>query len=185
MRVAALPRRLRPGEAAAERRHEVEEVVTDMRGLFFWRRQDVDRVHRIDARVVQPRGKHVQSPQIAPVLVRHDVVRIVHARAEELVRADERRALERHAQRDGAVAAHPAAARPEASMRSMSSGNRSRSPPIDVMSLALCIDDQAVAVEHDQICLRHVVPERVKEARRDHLGARGQFGASRESKRSR
>ena len=37
-------------------------------------------------------------------------------------------------------------------------------------------DDQLLAIEDDQVRLRHVVPERVKEARRDHLGARRQFG---------
>ena len=66
---------------------------------------DVEGVERIHARVVQPGREHLKAPQIAPVLVRHDVVRVVAARAEQLKRTDQRHAVRGDPERHGAVAA--------------------------------------------------------------------------------
>ena len=104
-RIPALPHGLRSGDAAAQRRHEVEQVVADVRRLSRRLHHDVERVERIHARVVQPGGEDLQAPQFAPVLVRHDVVRVVAARAEQLVRTDQRHAVRRDPEGDGAVAA--------------------------------------------------------------------------------
>jgi hypothetical protein len=38
------------------------------------------------------------------------------------------------------------------------------------------LDHEVSAIEEGQVRFRDVIPERVKDARRDHLGARRQFG---------
>ena len=78
--------------------------MADVRRLSRRLDHDVERVERIHARVVQPGGEHLQAAQFAPVLVRHDVVRVVAARAEQLVRTDQRHAVGRDPEGDGAVA---------------------------------------------------------------------------------
>ena len=136
---------------------------------------DVDRVERIHARVVQPGGEDLKAPQFAPVLVRHDVVRVVAARAEQLKRTDQRHAVGRDPEGDGAVAA-------------VAPAGDIGQQTIDVLGEKLAhlrvgrdvgrvrLDHELIAIEQRQVRFRDVVAERVKEARRDHLGAGRQFG---------
>ena len=183
--LASLPHRLGSCEAAAERRHEVEQVVADVRGLPFRRDDDVHRVERIDPRVVQPGREHVQPPQVAPVLVRHDVVRIVVARAEELKRADQRLALRRHAERDGPVApvGSPRDGRHEA-VDVLGHQGAKRSKRRDVARVAL--HDQPLAIEDDQVASpARSSPARGRSAMRSISAPVASSGASGGSNRSR
>ena len=87
MVLVAGARLLRVDAGAAERRAEVDQVVPDDAAPV-----SVDeRVERVDAArvvVVEPRREHAQAAQLAAVLVRVDVVRIVGPRAVVAERPD-------------------------------------------------------------------------------------------------
>ena len=66
--------------AHAERRADVLQVVLDDRAAVLGD-QRVERVRRLEVRQVRPRAEDAQRAQLAAMLVRHEVVRIVGARA--------------------------------------------------------------------------------------------------------
>ena len=105
----------------------------------------------------------------------HDVVRVVAARAEQLVRTDQRDAVRGYSERDGAVApVTPAFGSLEEAIDVL----REKRTGFGVGGHdgGVRLDDQAFALEQGQVGFRDVITERVKEARRDHLGAGRQFG---------
>jgi hypothetical protein len=169
-RIPALPHRLRAGNAAAQCRREVEQIVADVRRLSLRLDHNVNRMERIHARVVQPGGKDLQAPQVPPVLVRHDVVRVVAAGAEQLIRTDQRHAVGRNPEGYRAIAV-------------VAPAGDIGQQTIDLLGKELayaCIgrdvarvrgDNELFAIEGDQVRFRNVIAKRVKEARRDHLGA--------------
>ena len=73
--------------AHAERRADVLQVVLDDR-LAVFGDDRVDRVRGLEVGEVRPGAEDAQRPQLAPVLVRHDIVRIVGTRAEVLEAAE-------------------------------------------------------------------------------------------------
>ena len=124
--------------------------------------------------MVQPGREDVQAPQVAPVLVRHDVVGVVAPRAEEPIRADQRFTFRRDPERDRTVL--PVAAPCDGYQQPIDVLGEQRAQLADRGQLGgVVLDDQPFAIEDDQVGFRDVVAERVEDARRNHLGAGRQF----------
>src|SRR4029450_2957459 len=70
---------VRRGPAAAERRSEVEHVVSDG-GLAAVHDERVERVASLCVYAIDPRRSHAHAAELTTILVRHDVVGVVRAR---------------------------------------------------------------------------------------------------------
>ena len=136
---------------------------------------DVDRMEGIHPRVVQPRREDLKAPQFAPVLVGHDIVRVVVARAEQLERTDQRHAVSRDPERHGAVAAITPA-RDIGQQTIDVPGEKRAHIRVGGDVGRIRLDHELIAIEPDQGGIRDVISERMKEARRDHLGSGRQLG---------
>jgi hypothetical protein len=153
--------------AAAERRAEVDQVVAHV-GAAVLGHQRVERVDRLGVHVIEPRGKHAVAAQLAAILVRHDVVRVVGARAEE---ADPAHGLafERLA-RHHADAAVGSRSTPPAARESPRRIARLR----PLFGVKVAVDRWSAARAHvGHVVLGHVVAERPHQLRHRHLGAGG------------
>ena len=105
----------------------------------------------------------------------HDIVRVVGARAEQLKRTDQRHAVRGDPEGHGAVAAvAPAGDIGQQAIDVLGAKRAHLGVGGDVGRIRL--DHELLAIEHGQVGFRDVVAERVKEARRDHLGAGRQLG---------
>jgi hypothetical protein len=145
---------------------EIEQVVTDDRPAPV-AHQRVERVAAAPLIVIEPRGKDRESAQLATVLVRKDVVRIVRTRA-GVTELAERGAGQLLAGDDPVAAVGVAGglfqdridvSRPHVAL-----------PPGLVLDERAGADRERLAAHRGQIVFRHEVAERVEELRRDDLG---------------
>ena len=120
--------------------------------------------------MIRPGGEDAQRPQLAPMLVRHDVVRIIGPGARIQERADRLPGdglagnhaigaiglLRRHSQQSVDV--------PVGQTAFAAVGGRDRGP---------VVDHEVLARELRDVVFRNVVTERVKQFRHGHFGAAG------------
>ena len=175
----SLPARGFCGEhrAAAHDRPEVEHVVPDP-GLAVGALEHVEAVQAARVVVVQPGGEDAVGAQLAPVLVREDVVGIVRAAGR---RSGSCRAAIRRRSGWRGRATRPSgrrAARASTALRSCCTNERTPLGAVTDTDPRVRRDPDLRRVDVGDVDLDDVVAERVIDRRADDLGARGHLGVA-------
>ena len=161
---------LRELRAAPQDRPEVEHVVLYVPAIAVLG-QEVEAVHAARIVVVEPGPEHPGAPQFTPVLVGHDVVRVVRPRA-VIAEVAQRRALGKAACQHAVVAVR-LTRRPAENGVHVAPGQVPLGADERVVNLRIGRDHDGVRVERHQEHLDRVIAEGVIERRADDLGPGG------------